>query len=97
MQKYPIIPKVTTKYTGREGQQFSKQEVSKFFLLHGSPDIVIKKIKDEENIGIGENVIVIANDERAADEERAENDEIAVDDKIAMVADYEITTDNIGV
>ena len=103
LQKYPIIPKVTAKYTGREGQQFSKQEVSKFFLFHGSPDIIIKKIKDEENIGIGENVIVIANDEsvadeeRAAEDERAENDEIAADDEIAMVADYEITTDNVGV
>lgn len=72
-------------YTGREGQQFYKQEDSKFYLFHGLPDIVIKGTVDEENVrSSGENVVVLDKKPRK-DSMASEDDKMAADNEIAIV------------
>lgn len=101
LQKYPIIPGVTAVYTGREGQQFGKHEDSKFYLFHGSPDIVIKRT-DEENVrSLSKNVAVL-DKEAKKDSMASEDNEMAGDNDIAVIEnkDRQVDTtivDNVSI
>ena len=77
LRTYPIIPGVTAMYTAREGQHFGKQENSKYFLFHGSPDITLKRKVDEAV----EKILVLGGE---AEEESTctENDEMTIGNAI---------------
>ena len=49
LRKYPIVPGAIARYTAREGHLFGKEEISKYFIFHGSPDITLA-VKVESNV-----------------------------------------------
>ena len=50
LMKYPIVPGTFAEYTAREGQQFGKLEDAKYFIFHGSPDIILRKVEINEHV-----------------------------------------------
>ena len=61
LQKYQIIPEATAKYTARDGQHFGKEEIAKFFIFHGSPDITLSRVDKEVAVEVtmNQNIVVI--------------------------------------
>ena len=86
LRKYPIVPAIMAQYTGREGQQFARQESSIFYLFHGSPDIAIKRIGGDARSC--EDVIILDKD--------SENDAVTDETNDAGPSD-ETTGDHIAI
>jgi len=46
LKEYPIVPNTVATYEARKGQGFKHHPHTKFFLFHGSLDILIMKVDD---------------------------------------------------
>ena len=83
LMKYPVVPGTVAEYTAREGQLFDQLEDAKYFIFHGSPDIILRRVGVDKNV-----VVVNEGQEEDGDDQLEEQDEQDLDgnrDQMAAV------------